>query len=77
MARKEVEVEFVKVKYYRRRNVYIDGRKSGYTNKVLRVNRGTHRFELSPPPNYTPSFRSPFVKDTIASQPMIIKFEPK
>ena len=70
-------MEFVKVKYYRRRTVYIDGDKSGYTNTLLRVNRGTHKFELSAPPNYTPAFRKPFVKDTIPARPMIIEFRPK
>jgi hypothetical protein len=70
-------MEFVKVKYYRRRTVYIDGDKSGFTNTLLRVNRGTHRFEMSEPPNYTPSFRKSFVKNTSPARPLIIDFEPK
>jgi hypothetical protein len=70
-------MEFVKVTYYRRRTVYIDGDESGFTNTLLRVNRGTHKFELSAPDNYTPTFRTPFVKDTIPALPMIIEFEPK
>ncbi|MDH5323302.1 MAG: hypothetical protein OEW81_12895 [Gammaproteobacteria bacterium] len=70
-------MEYVMVKYYRRRTVYIDGDKSGYTNSLLRVNRGTHKFELSPPPNYTPVTLKLFVKNTIPAHPMLIEFEPK
>ncbi len=70
-------MEFVKVKYYRRRTVYIDGNKSGYTNTLLRVNRGTHKFEMSEPSNYTPSFHKPFVENTIPARPLIIEFQPK
>ena len=73
----EIPVEYVMVKYYRHRTVYIDGDKSGYTNKLLRVNRGTHTFQLSAPPHYTPLSLKPFVKNTIPARPMLIEFEPK
>lgn len=70
-------MEFVKVTYFRRRKVYIDGVKSGYTNKKLRVSRGTHRFDLGEPVNYQPQRRKPFVKETTPLTPMIIAFNPE
>lgn len=70
-------MEFVTVKYWRRRNVYIDGQKSGYTNTVLQTNRGTHVFTLGDPPNYEPLQRRKKVQKTNPVKPLVVEFTPK
>ena len=70
-------MEFVTVKYWRRRNVYINGEKSGYTNMTLRTNRGTQVFTLSDPPNYQPTKRRVTVRDTTVIKPLVVSFKRK
>lgn len=69
-------MEYVVVKYYRKRNVFMDGNLVGKTGETLMVQEGTHRFELGQPINYTPSFRKAQVTSTIATDPMQISFSP-
>jgi len=69
-------MEYVIVKYYRYRKVYLRGEHFGFTNRKLRVDRGTQSFDLGEPVNYTPSERRPFVKNTTPNKPMVITFEP-
>ena len=57
------------------RSVHVDGVQDGMTNKRLRVSRGTHRFDLGEPRDYTPTFRRPMVKDTSPVKPMEVTFE--
>jgi hypothetical protein len=38
--------EFVKVTFPRRRQVYVDGKPSGFTNDIIQVQTGTHTFDL-------------------------------
>lgn len=68
--------EFVKVKYPRRRNVFIDGVKNGYTNTLLRVSSRSMTFSLSDPLNYTPESITRVVKDTTVLKPLEIEFTP-
>ncbi len=67
-------MEWVKVKYWRRRTVFIDGHPIGVTNRLLRVGEGRHRFELSPPKNYTPEQQTRMVRNTSRVRPLIIVF---
>jgi len=69
-------LEWVKVKYLRTRDVFVDGRRSGETNLVLIVSRGTHRFELGTPPDYAPRKRDVQVTGTSALAPLEIDFAP-
>ncbi len=69
-------MEYVVVKYYRKRNVFMDGHLVGKTGETLMVQEGTHRFDLGQPINYAPSFRKAQVTDTIATEPMPISFAP-
>ena len=69
-------MEYVVVKYYRRRKVFMDGHLVGKTGETLMVQEGTHRFDLGQPKNYTPSFRKAQVTDTIATDPMVVSFSP-
>ena len=70
-------MEYVKVIYPTRRMVYIDGEQNGYTNQVLRVDAGTHLFELGSVLNFEPSFRRATIKDTTVFEPFEISFQPK
>lgn len=68
-------MEFVFVRYWRRRTVHIDGVEGGMTNVVLTVGEeGFHRFELSPPPNYTPLQQRKLVRNTSPQFPLEIGF---
>lgn len=67
-------MEYVKVKFPTRRLVYIDEEENGYTNEVLRVDAGTHVFELGHLDNYRPASRTVTVKDTTVLEPLEIAF---
>ena len=70
-------MEYVKVVYPTKRLVYIDGEQNGYTNEVLRVDAGTHVFELGSVLNFEPSFRRTTVKGTTVFEPLEIVFRPQ
>ena len=67
-------MEFVRVKYWRNRRVFIDGQSSGMTNRVLAVGEGRHRFELSPPKHYAPTQQVKVVRNTSRARPLEIAF---
>jgi hypothetical protein len=67
-------MEYVKVKFPTRRLVYIDEEENGYTNEVLRTDRGTHVFALGHLANYRPASRTVTVKDTTVLEPLEIAF---
>lgn len=68
-------MEYVIVIFTDEREVLIDGEVGGSTGEVLMVEKGTHRFTLSDPQDYTPSFRRPVVKDTTFAEPLEVTFE--
>lgn len=70
-------MEYVKVTFPTRRRVYIDDEPNGYTNEVLRVDAGTHVFELGKRANYRPSSQRVTVKDTTVLEPMEVAFSKK
>jgi hypothetical protein len=67
-------MEYVKVTFPTGRLVYIDGEESGYTNEVLRVDAGTHVFELGNLANYRPASRKVTVQDTTEIEPLEVAF---
>lgn len=67
-------MEYVKITYPARRLVYIDDEESGHTNEVLRVEAGTHRFELGKLANYRPATRTVTVEHTKVLEPLEIRF---
>lgn len=69
-------MEWVRVVYPRTRDVFVDGRRSGRTNTVLIVSRGTHRFALGTPVDYTPRRRDVTVADTSPVDPLEVAFAP-
>jgi hypothetical protein len=69
-------MEYVYVRYYRKRNVFMDGNLLGKTNKTLRVGEGTHKFDLGEKKNYTPNFHKVRVMHTSQMKPMEITFAP-
>ena len=52
-------MEYVIVRYARKRSVYIDGEDSGETGERLRVEEGTHTIHLGDPRDYPPKWRRP------------------
>ena len=67
-------MEYVKVTFPTNRLVYIDGEQNGYTNEVLRVDAGSHIFELGHLENYRPGSRRVLVQDTTVLEPLEIAF---
>lgn len=68
-------MENVIIKYPETRTVFIDGEDSGMTNTVLRIEAGTHTFNLGEPKDYMPSFRRRKVTGTSPVKPMEVTFE--
>jgi hypothetical protein len=69
-------MEWVVIKYPRVRDVFINGRRSGATNRILAVAEGTHRFDLGVPSDYCPDRRIITVTETSDGAPMNIEFTP-
>jgi len=67
-------MEHVIVKFPTDRLVYIDGEVNGSTNEVLKVDPGTHVFELGSLQNYRPASRKVMVQDTTVLEPLEIRF---
>jgi len=67
-------MEFIMVTFPTRRLVYIDGEENGYTNQTLRVDAGTHEFDLGTPANYQPLSRKVTVTNTTVLEPLKIAF---
>ena len=70
-------MEHVIVTYPTSRYVYIDGERNGRTNKPLRIDAGTHRFDLGPRKNYAPGQREVTVSGTTVLKPRKIRFRKK
>lgn len=67
-------MEYVKITFPTNRLVYIDGENNGKTNEVLRVEAGTHVFQLGNLANYRPASRKVTVQDTTVLEPLEIAF---
>jgi hypothetical protein len=70
-------MEYVVVRFPTRRLVYIDDEENGYTNRVLRVDAGTHVFSLGNRENFRPAQRTVTVRNTSVLEPLEIRFFPK
>jgi len=70
-------MEYIIVSFPTDRFVYIDGDKGGRTNEVLRVEAGTHEFDLGNPKNFEPGLQEVVVEETTVLQPMEIVFSRK
>ncbi len=67
-------MEYVIVTFPTDRFVYMDDEQNGRTNEVLRVDEGTHVFDLGPYANYRPGSRKVTVQDTTPLEPREIAF---
>lgn len=76
-AKYERALEYVLVKFPADRPVYIDSEKNGRTNEVLRVDTGTHQFDLGPEADYRPASHNVMVKDTTVLVPLVLEFRRK
>ena len=70
-------MEFVKVAYPTNRYVYIDGDQGGTTNDVLRIEAGTHEFNLGSLKNYLPESQQIDVEGTTVLLPIVVVFTKK
>lgn len=70
-------MEYVIVSFPTNRFVYIDGEKGGITNDVLRVEAGTHDFDLGNLKNYLPESFEVAVTGTTILKPLKIAFTRK
>ena len=70
-------MEHVIVTFPTKRLVYIDGEQNGHTNESLRVDAGTHVFDLGTRKNYKPKSRKKAVSNTTILDPMKIPFSKK
>lgn len=67
-------MEWVKISYPKTRDVFIDGRRSGETNRPIAVPAGAHEFHLGPPVDYAPDRQKVTVKNTSIGNPLPIDF---
>jgi len=70
-------MEYVLVSFPTDRFVYLDGKKNGRTNKSLRVDAGSHLFDLGPLKNYEPESQVVVVSGTTVFEPLEIVFTKK
>jgi len=70
-------MEYVIVSFPTDRSVFIDGEKGGRTNEKLRVEAGTHEFDIGSPLDYEPGLQEIEVAETTVLQPMEIVFSRK
>jgi hypothetical protein len=70
-------MEYIIVSFPTNRFVYIDGEKGGITNDVLRIEAGTHEFDLGNRRNYQPESQEVEVEGTTVLQPLKIVFTRK
>ncbi|HWQ94086.1 MAG TPA: hypothetical protein VN418_01095 [Gammaproteobacteria bacterium] len=69
--------EYVIVVFPTKRQVYIDDESNGHTNDKLRVDTGTHVFDLGTYANYAPESQTVLVEGTSSLEPMKIVFTRK
>jgi hypothetical protein len=67
-------MEHLLVKFPASRTVLIDGEEAGRTNKILRVEEGTHTISMGDPRDYKPSSRTVKVKGTSPIKPREVTF---
>jgi len=70
-------MEFVIVTFPTSRSVYIDGEQNGRTNNSLRVDAGSHLFDLGSVKNYEPESQVVVVAGTTVLDPQKIVFTKK
>ena len=67
--------QYLKVVFPTRRQVWIDGVASAWTNKVFQLETGHHTITLgSSKKNYAPDRHDLLVTGTLPSAPMVIEF---
>ena len=68
-------MEYLLVHFDRRRTVWINGQKAGFTNRSLRIGAGRQRVDLGEPSNYAPASRRIDIEGTTPDQPLEISFD--
>lgn len=70
-------MEFVIVLYPTERDVFVGGGPLGKTGKKLKMDTGTHTFDLDVPLDYTPASQTLPVSGTTKLNPLLVLFVPK
>jgi hypothetical protein len=70
-------MEFVIVQFPTQRQVNVNGGPQGTTGKIIRLQAGTHRFDLGSPVNYKPTTQTVQVTGTTKSTPLPVVFTPR
>lgn len=70
-------MEYVRLTFPTNRPAFVDGEEIGDTNEVLRVDEGTHRFDLGKPADYQPASQDVLVTETTVLRPMVVAFTRK
>lgn len=65
------------INYLEERDVYVDDELNGRTNKPIRVEDGTHKFDLGMPEDYEPASQEVLIANTDVLNPMQITFTKK
>ena len=68
-------MEYVTVKYPESRKVLVDGELTGVTNEILKLEEGTHTFELGGAKDYKPLSQTVVIEGTNPVKPMEVAFE--
>lgn len=70
-------MEYVKVTYPTKRSVNVDGVPTGDTDEILRMEAGTHTFDLGSSADYDPASQEIDVTGTTILRPMVVDFTRK
>lgn len=70
-------MEFVVVTFSTARSVNVDGAPRGRTGQLLRLQAGTHNFDLGTPFDYAPANVMAPVRGTTAAAPLVVAFMPR
>jgi hypothetical protein len=69
-------LEYLVVRYHRRRKVMIKDKVVGFTNELIELEGGPYTIKLGLPPNYRPSSRRVDLQNTAPLAPKTVSFEP-
>ena len=66
--------QYVEVAFFEQRNVLVNGRHNGFTNKLIRIDEGEYTFSLEGD-GFSPGEVTLYVENTTALEPLKIRFE--
>lgn len=70
-------MEYIRVEYPEKRDVYINDIIVGATNEVFMIDSGHYSIHLGSPHDYKPDIFSIVAEDTAPLAPLLIRFNPR